>query len=165
MLLYYITDRTQFPGDETSRRRQLLDKIAEAARCGVDYVQLREKDLSARELESLAREAVQRTRETGTALLINSRTDVAIAVGAAGVHLRGDDISPDVVRDIWPRSMTRPIIGSPPDFGFSGAPSFGQKRSPVSYSLPHCGQTFATVTCSSASGVGCRASRPEPMLV
>src|SRR5262249_46092491 len=76
--------------------------------CGVDYVQLREKDLSARELESLAHEAVQRIRETGTALLINSRTDVAIAVGAAGVHLRSDDISPDVVRDTWPRSMARP---------------------------------------------------------
>ena len=119
MLLYYITDRTQFSGDEASRRRQLLDRIAEAVRCGVDYVQLREKDLATRELELLARDAVQRIRrETAnskleTALLINSRTDVAIAVGAAGVHLRSDDISPDVVRDIWAKSGAagRPIIG------------------------------------------------------
>ena len=63
MLLYYITDRSQFPGDETERRRRLLEQIAEAARCGVDYIQLREKDLSARELESLASQAVQVIRE------------------------------------------------------------------------------------------------------
>ena len=44
-LLYYITDRTSFFGDEQARRRSLLDKIAEAATHGVDYIQLREKDL------------------------------------------------------------------------------------------------------------------------
>jgi len=56
-LLYYITDRTQFPGNESSRRRRLLEKIGEAARAGVDYIQLREKDLSTRDLELLAKEA------------------------------------------------------------------------------------------------------------
>jgi thiamine-phosphate pyrophosphorylase len=107
-LLYYITDRTAFPGDELSRRRHLLKKISEAARAGVDYIQLREKDLATRELESLAREAVRiiarlraENRERKTALLINSRTDVALAVGADGVHLRGDDISPKEVREVW----------------------------------------------------------------
>ena len=44
-LLYYITDRTAFPGNESERRHRLLEKIAEAARAGVDYIQLREKDL------------------------------------------------------------------------------------------------------------------------
>ena len=62
-LLYYITDRTQFPGDESARRRALLAKIADAARSGVDYIQLREKDLSTRDLEALAREAVVAVRE------------------------------------------------------------------------------------------------------
>jgi thiamine-phosphate pyrophosphorylase len=109
-LLYYITDRVQFPGGESARRRALLGKIAEAARCGVHYVQLREKDLTARELEVLAREAVAAVRENtsatnhlspATRLLINSRTDVALAVGADGVHLRSDDISPSQVRRIW----------------------------------------------------------------
>jgi len=57
--LYYITDRTAFPGDESTRRHRLLDKIAEATLAGVDYIQLREKDLSTRDLESLAREAIQ----------------------------------------------------------------------------------------------------------
>src|ERR1700726_607809 len=109
--LYYITDRRAFPGDERSRCRRLLEKIGEAARAGVDYIQLREKDLSSRELESLAREAMSIVRESSqrgtenrqrrTALLLNSRTDVALAVQADGVHLRSDDISPEEVRAAW----------------------------------------------------------------
>lgn len=110
-LLYYITDRSQLRGDEPARRRALLAKIAEAAQAGVDYIQLREKDLSARELEMLARDALSairnstplRTehRELGTRLLINSRTDIAIAVGADGVHLRSEDVSPGEVQRVW----------------------------------------------------------------
>jgi thiamine-phosphate pyrophosphorylase len=103
-LLYYITDRTALGKDEPTRRRRLLEKIAEAARAGVDYIQLREKDLPTRDLETLAREAVHLIKEAGaqaTALLINSRTDVALATGAQGVHLRAQDISPKDVRKIW----------------------------------------------------------------
>ena len=121
-LLYYITDRMAFPGDETERRRHLLKKIAEAARCGVDYVQLREKDLTARELESLAREAVSTLREATrvttenlelrTRLLINSRTDVVLATGADGVHLRSDDVSPSDVREAWKCGVGAPSAGS-----------------------------------------------------
>jgi thiamine-phosphate pyrophosphorylase len=127
-LLYYITDRTAFAADEPTRRRRLLDKIAEAVRAGVDYIQLREKDLPTRELEMLAREAVDilrqlRTgsRELRTALLINSRTDIALAAGADGVHLRSDDITPREVRAIWEKcgagasarelSPREPLIG------------------------------------------------------
>ena len=107
-LLYYITDRTAFPSPERARRIRLLEKIAEAASAGVNYVQLREKDLCPRDLESLAREALQiiRKLETGnpkrgTALLINSRTDVALATAAAGVHLPAHDVSPADAREIW----------------------------------------------------------------
>ena len=105
LLLYYITDRTAFPGDEAMRCRRLLEKIAEAARHGVDYIQLREKDLSARELESLAREAIRIIGQAGNRatnhLLINSRTDVALATAAAGVHLPANDVSPTEVRAAW----------------------------------------------------------------
>ena len=103
MLLYYITDRAQFTGTDQKRRERLLDKICEAVRSGVDYIQLREKDLSGRELEDLAREVAQMIRVSGskTQLLINSRTDIAFAVGADGVHLRSSDISPQDVRKIW----------------------------------------------------------------
>jgi thiamine-phosphate pyrophosphorylase len=117
-LLYYITDRKAFAGDESARLAHVMEKIAEAARAEVDYIQLREKDLSARELESLAQEAVRIIRDESrlrtekrnlgsvaanprTVLLINSRTDVALAANADGVHLRSDDISPSDVRKIW----------------------------------------------------------------
>jgi thiamine-phosphate pyrophosphorylase len=103
LLLCYITDRSQFAGDESVRRRVLLQKITEAARSGVDFIQLREKDLTTRELELLAREAIRAVRENSSAitkLLINSRTDIALAVGANGVHLRSNDISPSDVRNI-----------------------------------------------------------------
>lgn len=124
MLLYYITDRTQFPGNETARRHALLGKIGEASRCGVDFIQLREKDLSVRELEALAHTAVGVLRENSqlraenqqptTGLLINSRIDVALACGAAGVHLRSDDILPSEARGIWsrcaPRTVTRALV-------------------------------------------------------
>ena len=120
MLLYYITDRSAFPGDEATRRRLLLEKIAEAARCGVDYIQLREKDLSTHDLESLAHEAVHtirtnaqlriENRELATLLFINSRSDVALAVGADGVHLRSDDISAADARATWKGAGGAPAV-------------------------------------------------------
>ena len=63
-LLYYITDRIGFPGDERTRRRRLLEKIPKPPAPGVDYIQLRDKDLSTRDLESLAREAVSSSSQT-----------------------------------------------------------------------------------------------------
>ena len=57
-LLYYITDRRQHsPATKPCPPRRLLEKVAEAAPAGVDYIQLREKDLTARKLEC-AREAL-----------------------------------------------------------------------------------------------------------
>jgi len=116
--LYYITDRSQFPGNEAARRQLLLQRISEATRAGIDYIQLREKDLPARELEELAGQAIriledERLRTANgdmrTALLINSRTDVALAVAAHGVHLRSDDISPADVRRMRSARMDAPV--------------------------------------------------------
>jgi thiamine-phosphate pyrophosphorylase len=114
LLLYYITDRSQLADTEDARCRTLLHKIAEAARDGVDFIQLREKDLPTRELEALACACIQVIRENSapetkgrqlrTRFLINSRVDVAIACGADGVHLRSDDISPREARRIWTSS-------------------------------------------------------------
>ena len=88
----------------------MLNKIAEAARCGVDYIQLREKDLCGRDLERLASEAMRAVRENSasTRLLINSRTDVALAVDADGVHLRSHDVLPTDIRRIW--ATNRPCV-------------------------------------------------------
>jgi thiamine-phosphate pyrophosphorylase len=125
-MLYYITDRTQFPGNETSRRRLLLAKIAEAADGGVDYIQLREKDLSTRELEWLARKAVAVIRsafpatdrpKSPTKLLINSRSDVAIVTASDGVHLRAQDISAREVKRIWQLSAAGAV--APPTIAVS----------------------------------------------
>ncbi|HXE91612.1 MAG TPA: thiamine phosphate synthase [Terriglobales bacterium] len=114
MLLCYVTDRAQLAAGETARRELLLANIREAARAGVDYVQLRERDLPARELEGLAREAVRVVREssTQTRILINSRCDVALAVAADGVHLRSDDIPIDEARAIFAQAVrTHFVVG------------------------------------------------------
>jgi thiamine-phosphate pyrophosphorylase len=104
LILYYITDMRQLGG-----REPLLEKISEAARAGVDYIQLREREMTARELERLATDALRRVRESGsrTKLLINSRVDVALAVGADGVHLRSNDIAANEARAIWAKSVGR----------------------------------------------------------
>ncbi len=102
MLLYYITDRHQLRGN-------LIGKITEAARAGVHFIQLREKDLSPCELERLAKEAMQAVAGTSTKLLINSRSDIAIAVGAHGVHLTSNDISAGDARALW--RQTHPFVG------------------------------------------------------
>ena len=104
MLLYYITDRTQFGETETLRRRGLIAQIRLAGGAGVDFIQLRERDLPVRELESLAAEAVEVVRSaqnSPTRLLVNSRSDVAIAAGADGVHLRSHDIAASEARAIF----------------------------------------------------------------
>ena len=80
---------------------------------GVDYIQLREKDLAARDLERLAREAVRTVREhSATAkLLINGRADVALASGADGVHLPAGELDASDVRALWMQASDRaPVI-------------------------------------------------------
>ena len=119
MLLYYITDRRQLPDAGQQQIESLLARIEEAAHCGIDFIQLRERDLSARQLELLATEALAAIRRVSTKqnasgggrasgqckLLINSRIDVALAVGAAGVHLRSTDINAGEARAIAARAF------------------------------------------------------------
>lgn len=107
MLLYYITDRTPLGPTEPERRSALLRKISEAAHAGVDFIQLREKDLPSGEQQKIAHEAAALVRELSrgrTRLLINSRSDIALAAGAAGVHLRSHDVSADTIQAIWRRA-------------------------------------------------------------
>lgn len=113
LLLCYITDRKQFPGDGNAQQQRLLEKISECAAAGVDFVQLREKDLSARALEELARKAVAAIPQgSATKLLINARTDVALACRAHGVHLPARDLPASEVRAIWDRAgLTAAVIG------------------------------------------------------
>jgi thiamine-phosphate pyrophosphorylase len=113
MLLYYITDRKSLAGTDAQQRSRLLGRIGEAAHAGVDYIQLREKDLAARDLERLAREAVQMVRENSATakLLVNGRTDVALASGADGVHLPASELDASDVRALWMQASERtPVI-------------------------------------------------------
>jgi thiamine-phosphate pyrophosphorylase len=110
--LYYITDRRQFPGDNQEQEQRLLAKIAECAAAGVEYIQLREKDLETRALEELALKAMVAVGGSRTQLLINSRTDVALACGAHGVHLPSNNLSASEVIAIFARAgRSEPVIG------------------------------------------------------
>lgn len=101
MLTYYITDRNQFPGTDSERRSRLLQTIRSAAAGKIDYIQLREKDLCTRDLELLAREVLNIIRAEGRSrLLINHRTDVALAVGTDGVHLTSSDLEASDARAV-----------------------------------------------------------------
>jgi thiamine-phosphate pyrophosphorylase len=112
MLRYAITSRTVFPGDP---RRQLADLVAQAARwasAGIDFIQLREKDLSAATLAGLAR-SILKTLPVTTKLLVNSRLDIAIAVAAHGVHLPASacELTPAQVRHLYAAaSLPPPVI-------------------------------------------------------
>jgi thiamine-phosphate pyrophosphorylase len=102
--LYYITDLCRFPGEAREQERRLLKKIQECAAAGVDYIQLREKELGTRELEALARKAMAALEGSRARLLINSRTDVALACGAHGVHLPSHDLAASDVHAIFARA-------------------------------------------------------------
>ncbi|HEX2330966.1 MAG TPA: thiamine phosphate synthase [Candidatus Angelobacter sp.] len=105
LFLCYITDRCQFPGNAAEQEARLLAKITECASAGVDYIQLREKDLTPRELEQLAIKAGHALPAGApTKLLINSRIDVALASGAHGVHLPSNDLSASEARVILNRA-------------------------------------------------------------
>jgi thiamine-phosphate pyrophosphorylase len=113
MLLYYITDRQSLPGTQAQQRDQVLVRIAEAAQAGVDYIQLREKDLAARDLEDLALDAVRIVRgpSTKTKLLVNGHVDIALACVADGVHLPADAPDASTIRRLWKETSARePVI-------------------------------------------------------
>ena len=100
MLRYYITDRRAAGGEAP-----LLAHVERAARQGVDWIQVREKDLPARELGDLVRRIVGLTAPWGTRVLVNSRADVALAAGAHGVHLSGDSVAATALRAIAPEGF------------------------------------------------------------
>jgi thiamine-phosphate pyrophosphorylase len=93
-ILCYVTDRRAF-GADPAAQTALRERIRLAAAAGVDWVQIREKDLGGRELSALVRRAMQVA--PGFRIIVNDRLDVAVAAGAAGVHLGGESLP---VRDV-----------------------------------------------------------------
>jgi thiamine-phosphate pyrophosphorylase len=96
MIRCYITDRHAL-GQET-----LLDSIARNLRDGVTWIQIREKDFSARELYQLVRAAQGFPNPHATKFIVNTRIDVALAAGADGAHFPAGSPEPKRWRAIVP---------------------------------------------------------------
>jgi thiamine-phosphate pyrophosphorylase len=103
-LLCYVTDRSLLAADSVGAHKLLSQKIAAAAAAGIDWIQIREKDLSGREFNSLTRKAQQFAADSEssaarrTRILLNDRLDIALATKAGGVHLGEKSLPPEEVR-------------------------------------------------------------------
>lgn len=91
--LYPITD-TRLSGLSHA------EQVARFADGGATFIQLREKHLSPREFYKAAEEALAVARARRVRLIINDRVDIALALGADGVHLGQDDLPPAAAREL-----------------------------------------------------------------
>lgn len=92
--LYFITDSTGFSQEEFLRRTEA------ALQGGVTLLQIREKDKTTREYMALAEKVHALALRYGVPLLIDDRLDVAMAIGAEGVHLGQSDLPISIARKI-----------------------------------------------------------------
>ncbi len=92
--LFLVTDRHQTNG------RPLVPLLQRVLTAGVPAIQLRERDLSAKELVTLAREVQAVMASRTSQLLINDRIDVALALEGVGVHLRSNSLPVSVARQL-----------------------------------------------------------------
>jgi thiamine-phosphate pyrophosphorylase len=112
MIRYAITSRDLYPGDEQEKQSTLLAEASRWIAEGIEFIQLREKDLPAAALANIARNLLQQINLTlsPTRLLLNFRPDIALATGAHGVHLSSspEELSPAQVRTLY-ASVGRPL--------------------------------------------------------
>jgi thiamine-phosphate diphosphorylase len=87
MLLYAVTDRAWLHG------RSLAECVRQALEGGATFVQLREKDASKEEAIALGKELLSLCRAAGVPFVVDDDVDVALAVGADGVHVGQDDVA------------------------------------------------------------------------
>jgi thiamine-phosphate pyrophosphorylase len=80
----------------------LTEIVRSTLQAGAPAVQLRAKDLTARETVELARALVHETRRFGALFFVNDRVDIALAVGADGAHVGSDDLPVPAARSIAP---------------------------------------------------------------
>ena len=102
-----VTDRRRLcHGCDAARARQcVVEQVRQAVAAGVDLLSVRERDLDGAPLAALVAEAVEIARGTTTRVTVNDRLDVAIAAGAAGVHLRADSMPVAAARRIAPEGF------------------------------------------------------------
>ena len=101
--LYFITDSTSVPQDK------FLPVVEAACKGGATIVQLREKDKSTREYMDLAKDVHEITARYGIPLIIDDRVDVALAIGAEGVHVGQSDMPVRLARSLMGNSK---IVGA-----------------------------------------------------
>lgn len=99
-ILCYVTDRKTLGTGTPEAAGDPLLAIRRAIAAGVDWIQIREKDMPTRPLLHLARSAVAAAQSSTTRILINDRLDVALAASAAGVHL-GEASLPATAVERW----------------------------------------------------------------
>ncbi|MFL6213776.1 MAG: thiamine phosphate synthase [Blastocatellia bacterium] len=108
-LVYLITDRQMLTRRSRAPQPQaLIDFLRAAIAAGVDLIQLRERDLSAREMLAIADTIAMDAEQSGASLLINDRADIAACAGA-GVHLTTRSMTAEVVRRAFGEQM---LIGA-----------------------------------------------------
>lgn len=115
MLRYAITDRAAYGGSPAYRLDSVVREATRWAAAGIEYIQIREKDLGAGELAGLTRRVLAAVRAAGgaTRVLVNSRVDVAVATGADGVHLTAaaGQLLPAQVRSIFASAgRSNPVV-------------------------------------------------------
>src|SRR5690349_4531959 len=93
-ILYLITrgETTEGTTSDAPELGRILNQFSVAVAAGIDLVQIREKQLTARVLFELVERASDLTRGTKTRLLVNDRADIAAAAGADGVHLTAQSL-------------------------------------------------------------------------
>jgi thiamine-phosphate pyrophosphorylase len=129
--LYPITDRRV-------SRLSHAEQVARLIQGGATFIQLREKHLSPREFYVEAEEALRVARMRGVKLIINDRADIALALGADGIHLGQDDVPPEAARA---------LLGEGAFIGFSThsvEQAIAAARLPVDYIA--VGPVFATAS-------------------
>jgi thiamine-phosphate diphosphorylase len=94
--LYVILDR------EVARGRDMLALLDAVLAGGCRVVQLREKHMPLAELYPLAEAMVERSRRAGALFIVNDRADLALAVGAGGLHVGQDDLPAPAARRLLP---------------------------------------------------------------
>lgn len=99
MLLYAITQRSRFKGDENARVQALQTQARKLAQCGAHYLQIREKDLSSPALMSLTAAIVKAVRSENSRMkiLLNGPAAIAVETGCDGIHLTSAATSQDAL--------------------------------------------------------------------
>jgi thiamine-phosphate pyrophosphorylase len=105
-LIYLITDGKLTAENFREKSAETLTIIKNAVHAEVSLIQIREKQLSARQVFELASAAAQITKNSHTKLLVNDRADIALAAEADGVHLPASSLAPEIVRANFPENFT-----------------------------------------------------------